>query len=543
MVKRPTGAIKSGRRDVAPLRLLLVTEGSYPFRWGGLSTWCHSLIRELSDVEFSLIAITGSPGDRPLFERPPNLVAVQHVPLWGVRYAWEADAKMTARTLRQRRQRTSDAAVGEHFVPAITSFVAGLVGEDRDDDALVRAAHEMYTFFREHDFDTTFRSRPVWLALAQQIEDAFPALVARSGYPDATLAVSDVTTARQWLYHWLFPLAQPIPEVEIAHAAMAGICSLVAAVASLEHGSAIVLSEHGIYLRERYLAEHSSHGSLFGKLFKLAFARRMTEVAYAFADVVSPCCDYNQRWERRIGVDTHKLQTAYYGLDPDSFRAEKAPERDAPVVVWAGRIHPLKDLETLLRAAAFVHAARPDVGFRLFGNAQPENELYYRRCLALHAALGLEHVASFEGFTDDPASAYAQGDLVVLSSISEGFPYSTLEAMICGKPIVATAVGGIAEQISADCGVTVRPRDPAALGAAIVAALADMEVCSSRASAARDRASSLFTVDRFKETHRLIYQRALDGKVPVCADVALNGHRREPVVLLRAGELGVEVEA
>ena len=541
-VKRPT-AEGSHLRDAAPLRLLLVTEGSYPFRWGGLSTWCHSLIRELPEVEFSLIAMSGSPGVRPLFERPPNLVRLQSVPLWGVRYAWESDGSLSARTLRQRRRRTTDAAVRERFVSPFSSFVEGLLGDDRDDDALVQAAHEMYTFFREHDFDTTFRSRPVWLALAQQIEDAFPALVARSGYPDATLTVGDVTTARQWLYHWLFPLAQPIPEVEVAHAAMAGICSLVAAVARLEHGSAIVLSEHGIYLRERYLAEHSSDGSLFGKLFKLAFARRMTEVAYAFADVVAPCCDYNQRWERRIGVDPHKLRTAYYGLDPDSFPAETAPERDAPVVVWAGRIQPLKDLETLLHAAAVVHAARPDVRFRLFGNAQPEDELYHRRCLALHAALGLEDVVSFEGFTDDPASAYAQGDLVVLSSISEGFPYSTLEAMICGKPIVATAVGGIAEQISEDCGVTVRPRDPAALGAAIVAVFEDMEACSSLARAARDRASSLFTLDRFKATHRLVYQRALNGKMPVRADAALNGHRREPVVFMGAGDLGVEVEA
>jgi len=115
--------------------------------------------------------------------------------------------------------------------------------------------------------------------------------------------------------------------------------------------------------------------------------------------------------------------------------------------------------------------------------------------------------------------------------------------MFCGKPIVATAVGGIAEQISGDCGVTVRPRDPAALGAAIVAVFEDMEACSSLARAARDRASSLFTLDRFKAAHRLVYQRALNGKMPVRADAALNVHRREPVVLMGAGDLGVEVEA
>jgi glycosyltransferase involved in cell wall biosynthesis len=101
--------------------------------------------------------------------------------------------------------------------------------------------------------------------------------------------------------------------------------------------------------------------------------------------------------------------------------------------------------------------------------------------------------------------AFSEADLVVLSSISEGFPYSTLEAMLCRKPIVATSVGGIAEQVTPDCGRLVRPRDPQALGAAILDVLSSPENCLALAGAARERAASLFTLDRFQSTHREIY--------------------------------------
>ena len=108
--------------------------------------------------------------------------------------------------------------------------------------------------------------------------------------------------------------------------------------------------------------------------------------------------------------------------------------------------------------------ARPDVRFLLYGAAPPGNERYHALCMELYDELGLANNVSFEGFSSNILEAYARANLVVLSSISEGFPFSTLEAMLCGRAVVATAVGGVAEQITADCGRVVRPRDPDALG-------------------------------------------------------------------------------
>ncbi len=509
-------------RRTPSMRVLLTTESTYPFHWGGLSTWCHSLVHELPDVDFSLLAVCKDPLESTRFERPANLVDFRAVPLWGVRNAWESEPRPVRESLRRRR-RTSRDAIDREFLPAYLTFVGQLLGDPRNDSALASALHRLYRFSLEHDFDATFRSELVWDAFSSLAMYRFPGIARDLGYTESWLTLSELMSGAQWIYHWLFPLAQRLEEVEIAHATMGGICSLLAIVCKLEHGAGFLLSEHGIYLRECYLAESDSSGSLFGKVLKLAFARRMTELAYSHADAIAPCCDYNQRWERRIGVEQERIHTAYYGVDPETVspgKREPSDAGDAPVVVWAGRIDPLKDVETLLRAAAVVVRSRPDVRFLLYGAAPPGNERYHERCLALYHELGLEESVSFEGFSANVLEAFARADLVVLSSISEGFPYSTLEAMLCGKPVVATAVGGIAEQITPDCGRVVRPRDPEALGAAIVDVLGDMEICQALSLAARDRAVSLFGIERFRATHRAIYELVLDSRRPVPATAA-----------------------
>ena len=77
-------------------------------------------------------------------------------------------------------------------------------------------------------------------------------------------------------------------------------------------------------------------------------------------------------------------------MDPIVFNTAAKPAGSPPVVVWVGRIDPLKDLLTLMRAAALVHTQRPDVEIRLFGSVPAGNEAYYEKCLERRRELGLE---------------------------------------------------------------------------------------------------------------------------------------------------------
>ena len=495
------------RGNTGRLRVLLITEGTYPFHFGGVSTWCHSLLNGLPQVEFTLMALVSDPNAPPLFQLPPNVVEFRPVSLWGVREVLETRHDLTWAQIRERTHRTNEAVVVREFLPAFRSFLYSVFGERSEPELLAESIHQMHRFFLTFDFDLTFRSRALWEYFVEAMAHCFPRFAALNRYPEAPFSLSDVTKAMQWLYHACFPIAQPLPKVEVAHAAMAGVCTLVAVAAKKEHLAAFLLTEHGVYLRECYLAEAKTTNSLFLKLFRLRFARRMTELSYALADQISPCCDYNQRWERRLGADPDRLRTIPYGVDSTEFTPSLNPPSEPNVVVaWVGRINPLKDLQTLLRAAALVHEARPDVHFQLHGSASADDEPYYQEVLALRSELGLEGAVSMCGYTPNPQVAFNRADIVVLSSISEALPFSVLEAMACAKPVVATAVGGVPEQVEG-CGIVVEPRDPRAMAEAILRLANDPEHRAKLGRIAREKAELQYSVGRSAEAHCESYSR------------------------------------
>jgi len=497
-----------------PLRVLLIAEGTYPFHFGGVSTWCHLLLSGLPQVTFTLMSLTGEPDMQPQFTLPANVVDFRVVSLWRVHDVLETRRDLGLVDMLRRKRATSDAIVTDDFIPIFRPFVHTLFGSRCEPDRLGQIIHQMYRFFLTHDFDATMRSQAVWQCFVGAAQELFPQMAASHGYPEAKFDLSDLITGLSWLYHWLFPLASPLPPVDVVHAAMVGISTMVAIATKLEYGAGYLLTEHGVYLRERYLAEAASSNSLFGKLFSLSFALRMTELSYAVADQISPCCDFNQRWERYIGADPGKLQTIYYGVDAARFAPAEHRPRATPTVVWVGRIDPLKDVLTLLKAAALVRQECPDIRFLLYGSAPPGNEDYYRQCLALRAQLDLEETVVFAGYTRDTAAAFNAGDVSVLSSVSEGFPYVILEAMLCEKPVVATAVGGVPEQIDG-CGITVEPGNPAELARGILELVNDAGLRTTLGRTARAKAMKEYTSDQSHGAYYASYLRlASGGRLP-----------------------------
>ncbi|MEZ4656213.1 MAG: GT4 family glycosyltransferase PelF [Caldilineaceae bacterium] len=486
----------------------MLAEGTYPYHWGGVSTWCHLLIRDLPYIDFELVSLCAAPGMTTQFELPGNVVAFHPLPLWGMRIAGEPPQLVYMRELRQRKQSTTDDIVAAHFAPLFKQFLRELYFNQRGPHEMANTIHAMHRFFLAYDFDAAMRSPITWQTLTAVVQESFPIVAAQLGYPNAHFQLADMITAMQWLYHWFFALGAPIAKADVTHAAMAGICTLMAVAAKKEHGAAYMLTEHGIYLRERYLAEAASTQSFFLKVLALSFARRMTEVSYALADQISPCCNYNHRWELRNGAQPEQIRTIYYGVDANTFAPEAKPFGDPPVVVWVGRIDPLKDLLTLIRAAGVVHESRPDIQFRLFGSAPAGNEGYYEECLALRKELGLEATVIFAGYRSNASSAFNEGDVVVLSSISEAFPFVILEAMLCAKPVVATGVGGIPEQL-VGCGFALEPRNPTAMAEAILKIMGDPELATILGQAARVRAEREFTVRQSGLAHDASYRRVI----------------------------------
>ena len=125
------------------------------------------------------------------------------------------------------------------------------------------------------------------------------------------------------------------------------------------------------------------------------------------------------------------------------------------------------------------------------------------------AGLELEETVRFLGPTNDVAGAYATGHVVLVTSISEGFPFAVVEAMMNARPVVATGVGGIPEVVSeGTTGVLVPPADPKALARAIVDLLADPERRTVMGEAAWRRVRDRFPAERMVTLTEGAYQRA-----------------------------------
>jgi glycosyltransferase involved in cell wall biosynthesis len=275
--------------------------------------------------------------------------------------------------------------------------------------------------------------------------------------------------------------------------------------AKWRNGTPMLLSEHGIYLRERYMSYLEEDTPHAVKVLVLSFFRSLAGAAYLMSDALAPHSAYNRRWQLRNGAAPQRMWTMYNGVSPESFPTAEA-EPTVPTIVFVGRCDPLNDLHTLIRAFAIVHEQMPEARLRMYGATPAQNLAYRETCAQLIADLGLSGVATLEGRVDDTVHAYHSGSLVALTSISEGFPYTVVEAMACGRTVVGTNVGGVAEAIG-DAGIVVPPRDPAAVAAACLKLLGDPALRAELALKARDRVLERFTLAQSLSAYRDLYER------------------------------------
>ena len=493
--------------ETRSLTVCLVNEGSYPHYKGGVSTWCDMLVRGLPEVNFVLISLVADPSARPVYELPDNVTGLISVALWGTSEVLELQRDLSLAQVVRRKFSAPRKAIETQFLPLFENFLDAIWANENTSPQLVETLRALATYFQLYDYDVTMRSRAVWdcfrarsVAGYQQAQDMLS--------PPQPIALLDVTNAMRLLYRWLTVLTIPIPQVDIVHAAAAGLCSIFGIVASRNPRTAFLLTEHGIYQRERLLALSRSEESHFERVFQARFAQRITEASYACADKIAPGSNYNHRWEIRNGAAPQLIQTIYNGPDPQQFTpsTHNKPADAPPVIIWLGRIDPLKDLETLIRAAAIVCDVRPDVRFILYGKPPKGNEWYYQKCLDMRERLKLQDNVIFAGFAASAAAAYTEGDFVLLTSISEGFPYSVVEAMMCGRTVVGTDVGGVGEALE-DCGLVVEPRNPADIARACLELIWDTKRTRKLGHQAREKALNQFSLQQCNAGYLTAYQR------------------------------------
>ncbi len=319
-----------------------------------------------------------------------------------------------------------------------------------------------------------------------------------------------------------------LPEARLYHSLSTGFAGLLGTEMKARSGLPFVLTEHGIYWHEVSLGAdelecgfkivRTENGDLhLGRTWETwhrtfeDFARR----AYASADVITTVCSFNQSLQRSLGALETKMYMIPNGVDVSQNGVQASVKRKANAVrriALVGRVTPIKDVGTFIRACAVVQERIPSAEFLVIGPTDHDSS-YAVECRKLADSLRLDTLV-FIGEAD-MEKQYPAIDLVVSTSISEAQPYAVLESFAHGIPVVVTDVGGCSELVNgngssdARAGTLCPVGDHLRIAEAIVELSTNQTLYQQYAQEGLKRVGERYAKEPVVASYRRIYERFL----------------------------------
>ena len=254
----------------------------------------------------------------------------------------------------------------------------------------------------------------------------------------------------------LVAAAQLVPKARVYHSISTGYAGFLGSILQKTRQKPLMLSEHGIYTKERKIdLVHVSWIADQGNLFKtgmdehighlrtvfIRFYEALGQMTYTASNPVISLSRANRKKQIEDGADRKDTVIIPNGIKLERFRRirEKRGNTPPPVLGLIGRVVPIKDVKTFIRAICILCNHLPKAQGWIIG-PEDEDQKYAEECKTLADNLDLADNIRFFGFQHIDHFLPQLG-LLVLTSISEGQPLAILEAFASGLPVVATDVG------------------------------------------------------------------------------------------------------
>lgn len=420
----------------------LIVEGTYPFVTGGVSSWVHEIIEGMPDLTFSLFHISGSKklAQSPRYKLPPNVInflqCFIHDPVVHADrcpHGSRRNKRAMWKALESFHQASPDEKLG-HFAKMMQGY-----------------AHPASRVLNTEDL---LASRKSWKYLV-----------------DNYRKVNEEGSFIDYFWTWRavhMPLFQIIsaetPPAKVYHLVSTGYAGLAGVVAKIRNNKPLLLTEHGIYVKERKI-EIARADWIYSEPEKVVTVKTkagvlkelwidsfltMGRLCYDYCDEIYTLSGGNVQLQLEFGAPEEKTNVIPNGVKVDVF----GPLRDVPKptdgvrrIGFVGRVVPIKDVKMLIRACKICDGlvGEMKVEYMILGPTD-EDEQYFKECQALVAMLQMEEKIKFYGRVN-VKEYYPLLDVFVLSSISEGQPLTILEASCVGVPTVSTNVGGCEEML------------------------------------------------------------------------------------------------
>ena len=399
------------------MRICIVAEGCYPYVVGGVSGWIHSMIQNFPQIEFILLAIVAnrSQSGKFAYELPENLMEVHEVYLEDKDWS-EGRSRKIAFQLKKKEYR------------AMRSMI---FNEEIDWDVIFRLFQE-----KRFSIDELLMGQDFFHIARDCYKSRYPHIV-----------FSDFLWTLRSIYLPLFFIMKTkLPAADLYHCVSTGYAGVLGSMAKQFHHCGLLISEHGIYTREREeeLIKAEWVEGIYKNIWIEQF-KKMSLVAYDRADVVTSLYEHARSLQIELGCPAQKTRVTPNGIDPSRF--DGIPGKSEEDQNWVNigavlRVTPIKDVKTMIQAFSFAKKRVPALKLWIMGPCD-EDEEYAEECFDLVETLHVADVV-FTGRVN-VREYLGRMDVTILTSISEGQPLTILESFAARKPVIATDVGNCRE--------------------------------------------------------------------------------------------------
>lgn len=468
------------------MRICVILEGCYPYVTGGVSSWIHNYMKAMPEHEFVIwaVAADSSMKGKYKYELPENVVEVHEIFL--------GDALKLSYIPKRYRFTKEEKSVFKDFLNC-----------DKPNWEI------LFNMYAEKKIDPMafLMSKEFLNMLIEICEEEYP-----------YTAFSDLFhTVRSMLLPILYIMGSEVPKADMYHSIATGYSGILARLGSYINHVPYVVTEHGIYTRER--EEEIIRATWVLPTFKkfwVKFFYMLSDGAYEKATMVTSLFEGARKIQVNLGCDEDKTRFIVNGIHYSQFENIKRKKANGYIDIGAVlRIAPIKDVKSMIYAFAGLKEKVPNA--RLFIAGPEDDKEYARECYDLIERLQIKDI-TWMG-TINVVEHMGDFDFTMLSSISEGMPLAVLESFAAGVPCVATDVGSCKELlagISEDddfgkAGICIPPMDIQEMINAMYILSTNSEKRYKMGVAARNRVQKYFRhedmIKSYSEVYREVYRR------------------------------------